>query len=92
MDSIGSFIRDQCVVEDIASVPVSELYGVYEQWAKDGGEKPLAKRFLSQRLHDRGFTTTRTGIRNVSTLNGIRLILSSEMRTTDNIVNYRRHG
>jgi putative DNA primase/helicase len=59
-DVIGQFLNEEChwgeMYEDS---PVAVIYNAYCEWARKAGEKEQSKRWLSQRLTERGFSTTR---------------------------------
>lgn len=55
MDSVGSFLREECVKHGKARVKSSALYGAYQVWAKSNGEFQMSNKVLSQRLKEKGF-------------------------------------
>lgn len=63
MDVIGDFLEERCALEDGATVTTRELYSAYEEWAKNAGEKPIARNAFGMRLAERGFERTRTSPR-----------------------------
>jgi putative DNA primase/helicase len=57
-DVIGQFITEECVAGyQIENTQVSIIYNAYCEWARKAGEKEQSKRWLSQRLTERGLVT-----------------------------------
>jgi putative DNA primase/helicase len=57
-DVLGAFIDEHCTLD--GEVLVATLRMVYDAYATDLGEKPLAANILSRRLSKRGITTRKT--------------------------------
>jgi putative DNA primase/helicase len=73
MDIIGDFIKDCCEVYPEATVPASELYAAYVDWAAANGEKkPLSQRTFGTILTERGFDKHNNGRKRLRT--GIALV------------------
>ena len=54
-DSLGRFISDTCVVENIHEVPVADLYLQYKNWAEGGRERPLMQKLFRVEMERKGF-------------------------------------
>lgn len=61
MDTLGSFLHEQCVVQPTAQVLSAELYHAYTTWCDRMGEHPLSQKRLGTHLEERGFTRIRFG-------------------------------
>lgn len=61
MDSVGTFLREECVNSPKIRIKSSELYGAYQMWAKANGEYQISNKVLTQRLDEKGFSRKRTG-------------------------------
>lgn len=61
MDVLGPFLREECVFEHLARCRKPELYGRYEDWCKQNGERALSTRKLRDALLERGIEEDRTG-------------------------------
>ena len=73
MDTVGAFIREECVAREGARDAVSSVYGAYREWSAAAGEKPMTKKAFSLRMHERGFPSKRIGRDNTYTYFGLRL-------------------
>jgi putative DNA primase/helicase len=60
-DVLADFL-DECVSRDdpSATLPHSQLYRAYEEWAKKFGHRPASSKTLAQRLRDRAWESRRT--------------------------------
>jgi len=47
---VGAFVREKCVIDPRAEVPVDDLYAVYRQWADDNGHSKLSKQSFGRDL------------------------------------------
>ena len=61
MDTMATFLGDECVVEDGASVSSADLYKAYETWCEATGERPATQRFFGIRLGERQFERRKYG-------------------------------
>ena len=59
MDVLGGFIRDCCVVMDIAQCGATDLYQAYRKWTDENGEYTITQTAFGTRLADRGFQRKR---------------------------------
>lgn len=59
MDSLGAFIADCCVVNELAKCWGSDLYTAYQKWCDENGEYEIGKRKFNKRLEERGFKKKR---------------------------------
>ena len=71
-DVLAAFIEERCIVGSEAWVKFSDLYGAYQHWCEEAGEKAETKRRLGNRLKERGFEPDR-GTGNVPIRRGIGL-------------------
>src|ERR687893_3040984 len=71
-DVLAAFIEERCIVGSEAWVKFSDLYGAYQHWCGEAGEKAETKRRLGNRLKERGFEPDR-GTGNVPIRRGIGL-------------------
>jgi putative DNA primase/helicase len=61
MDTLGEFLREECVLEAGAQVLARALYQRYDTWAfRTGEKKPLSQKALSLALAERGLTKRHT--------------------------------
>lgn len=60
-DVLAGFIADVCVVHPNARAKAGDLYNAYSSWCGENHERAIPQRGFGMRLHDRGFTDTRTG-------------------------------
>ena len=65
MDALGDFLAERCILDPHASVPASELYDAYVEWAKRAGETPISKTALGRQLDDRNFEKARSRVNRV---------------------------
>jgi len=61
MDTLGPFLREECVFETYGHEAKTALYGRYEEWCRINGERPLSTRKLRDALLERGIEESRTG-------------------------------
>lgn len=59
MDTLAAFIEECCVLDQFARAKSSDLYGAYRLWCERSGERASTQKAFSQRLAERGFTSTR---------------------------------
>jgi putative DNA primase/helicase len=60
-DAIGQFLADRTIAQPHASVSFAALYAAYEEWCKEGGERPMGPRRFSSKVAERpGITARRT--------------------------------
>jgi len=55
MDLVAQFLEECCVINSLASVGASVLYGEYCKWCDQYREKPEKQKAFSMRLKERGF-------------------------------------
>ncbi|MCK9313514.1 MAG: phage/plasmid primase, P4 family, partial [Methanocorpusculum sp.] len=55
MDTIGTFLINNCQTGPDFKSTSKGLYEVYVKWCEDGGERPLSQRKFGSRLRERGF-------------------------------------
>lgn len=61
MDRLRDFVNDECVITESASVGITQLWKVYEEWCEVNGEKyPMNRRAFKQQLEKYGVTQDRT--------------------------------
>jgi putative DNA primase/helicase len=64
MDALGEFLADRCILQSNATATNSALWGAYNEWCRDNGEKfPLSRRDFKASLERRKIVQKRTGIR-----------------------------
>ncbi len=62
MDVIGAFLKDECEISPARKEPFTTLYGRYEAWCAEGGERAETRRQFNARLKERGgFEARRSG-------------------------------
>ena len=54
-DTVARFLDERTVSAAQARVSVAELFGDYEQWAREDGSDPLRKRQFSEQVEVQGF-------------------------------------
>jgi putative DNA primase/helicase len=54
-DSVGTYLKDCCIIESKAKVPILVLYKHYEEWAKSAGEEVYKSRIFTDKLEEKGF-------------------------------------
>lgn len=59
MDSLATFIQDECVLLPSAVAAAGDLFQRYQKWAMAAGEKVLTQRAFGGKLSERGFTSRR---------------------------------
>jgi len=76
MDVLGAFIKDNCIVDQFAQAPASDVYEAYREWTEDGGSRPMNKRNFNQALEEKGEGSWKKdrGTHNVLTWYGIGLL------------------
>jgi putative DNA primase/helicase len=47
---VGAFVRERCVLDATAEIPVDDLYGIYKTWAADGEYPKLSKAHFGRDL------------------------------------------
>ena len=72
-DRLLAFLEDNCEEAAHYTVPVGELFNIYEIWCKEAGEDALGKTAFGSRLRDRGMYSKRKGDKNITTWYGLRL-------------------
>jgi putative DNA primase/helicase len=58
MDTVGRFLEERCEIGGSFTVPSSEIYAAYRQWAENGGEHPMSQVSFSKRMKNRGGITS----------------------------------
>lgn len=53
-DDIGRFVEEDCDLDPVGSIRSSELYGVYSNWCRRNGQRPLSQKNFSARMKERG--------------------------------------
>jgi putative DNA primase/helicase len=75
MDVIGAFLRDECETGPDFKESFKVVYGRYEEWCVEGGEKAETRRKFNARLKERGaFTDRRSGPGGSYEWHGLRLL------------------
>jgi putative DNA primase/helicase len=59
MDVLSDWFQDRCVIESNAECYSGDLYQSYKTWCEATGEKPKSQKWLSMRLGERGFQSTK---------------------------------
>jgi P4 family phage/plasmid primase-like protien len=59
MDTIGNFIRENCIENETAKGLSSELYRKYTAWCSENGEYEITKTKFNRKLEERGFKKCR---------------------------------
>lgn len=59
-DVLKSFIEDCCIEQPLVFCPATDLYRVYQEWAKGHGEEVMSQTLFGKRLRERGFRQGRT--------------------------------
>ena len=77
MDILGSFLAEHCIAEQDSRATATELYGAYQQWAKDSGERTVRKVAFGQALEERGYRKAE-GAKGVRLWRGLRLLAEDE--------------
>ena len=52
-DSLGRFIKDECIKDENAKVNVTKLFDRYAKWASVDGVKKLSRRDFARKMEDR---------------------------------------
>jgi P4 family phage/plasmid primase-like protien len=60
MDTLGNFIKENCVILPSAKCTVSELYKRYSEWCEDNGEYVLSRTKFNRKIEERGFKKERS--------------------------------
>ncbi|MED4903968.1 phage/plasmid primase, P4 family [Parageobacillus thermoglucosidasius] len=60
MDTLGNFIKENCVIVPSAKCAVSELYKKYTEWCEDNGEFVLSRTKFNRKIEERGFKKERS--------------------------------
>jgi P4 family phage/plasmid primase-like protien len=60
MDTLGNFIKENCVIVPSAKCVVSELYKKYTEWCEDNGEYVLSRTKFNRKIEERGFKKERS--------------------------------
>ncbi|EMI11236.1 DNA primase family protein [Anoxybacillus gonensis] len=60
MDTLGNFIKENCVIVPSAKCVVSELYKEYTEWCEDNGEFVLSRTKFNRKIEERGFKKERS--------------------------------
>lgn len=75
MDVIGAFLRDECEAGGDFKATLKDVYGRYEEWCEEGGERAESKRKFNARLTERGrFADRRSGPGGLREWHGLRLL------------------
>jgi putative DNA primase/helicase len=79
MDVIGAFLRDECEIDESGAegyrATLKDVYGRYEEWCAEGGEKPETRRKFNARLTERGqFRDRRSGPGGLREWHGLKLL------------------
>ena len=59
MDVIEAFLSDTCVIEPLASLQASVLFGEYKNWCEENNERVCSQRMFGTKLKDKGYTHQR---------------------------------
>jgi len=54
-DTLSSFIKECLVMVDVAETKASDLYGSYNTWCEDNGERAMSGTLFGRKLVERGF-------------------------------------
>jgi P4 family phage/plasmid primase-like protien len=60
MDTLGNFIKENCIILPSAKCTVSELYKRYSEWCEDNGEYVLSRTKFNRKIEERGFKKERS--------------------------------
>jgi P4 family phage/plasmid primase-like protien len=59
MDTLGNFIRENCIENETAKGLSSEIYRKYTAWCSENGEYEITKTKFNRKLEERGFKKCR---------------------------------
>lgn len=64
MDVLGQFLDEHCTVHEDMAVRSSQLYAAWKVWCETNGEMERSNKWLTQRIEEKGFISTRrkTGV------------------------------
>ena len=86
MDALGSWLDENCDVDENAKELISAVYSDYKRWADDSEEYLLSKKEFVRKMVDRGFKKTQTTDRKTGAkgrfLMGVRLKHQSKFTLT----------
>lgn len=54
MDVVAAFLQENCIPASNASTTKNAMYGAYQKWAEESGERALSKIAFGRRLKERG--------------------------------------
>lgn len=61
-DTLGRFIDECCVIFASAKIEPNLLYQEYRKWCADNGDREMGSRTFGDKIEDRGFYRSRTGV------------------------------
>jgi putative DNA primase/helicase len=59
MDVLGQFLDEHCTVHEDRAVRSSQLYKAWKSWCETNGEMERSNKWLTQRMEEKGFASTR---------------------------------
>jgi phage/plasmid-associated DNA primase len=78
-DSLSDFIHECCERDVNGTVEKKQLYGIYQKWSDESGERELSQKNFTKAMKERGFGESHTSkyidgkTRTVNNFTGIRL-------------------
>lgn len=72
-DTVGSFIRECCIVDPNVVTPSSLIYDIYRKWCEESGEFAESQTRLGLTLASRGFTNERDSRSGLRAWRGLRV-------------------
>lgn len=62
-DTVGRFVSECCITEELSRVKFSDLYARLEQWGNESGDNIPSRKFVSQWLKENGYRDKQSGVR-----------------------------
>lgn len=60
MDTMGSFLQENCIIHENAKCSVQDFYKRYQNWCEENGEYELSTQKFNRKIEERGFKKKRS--------------------------------